>query len=192
MKLVLATKNKGKIKEFRAAFEKLGYEVLSLDDFGHIEEPVEDGKTFEENAKLKATYYMKATGCAALADDSGLAVDALGGAPGVYSARFAGPQHNDADNNAKLIRDLEGKENRHAQYVCVLTVAFPDGTYKVAKGTCEGYIQDEPVGDGGFGYDPYFYVPQYKTTMANVTMEEKYAISHRGKALRVLLEGWDA
>ena len=188
--VVLATRNKGKIREFTAAFEELGFEVRTIDDIVDVEEPEETGSSFMENAELKAMYYAEACGLPCVADDSGLEVDALGGAPGIYSARYAGSHGNDGDNNKKLVAELAEVpiEERKARYVCALVWANPDGQLVRATGTCEGIIQLEPMGKGGFGYDPYFYIPKLKTTMANISMEQKQSISHRGKALRALVE----
>nr|WP_054673822.1 XTP/dITP diphosphatase [Veillonella denticariosi] len=190
--IVLATGNKGKIREFKEAFSHLSIECVSVKDVIDINEPEETGTTFMENALLKARYYAQATKKPCLADDSGLTVDALdGGAPGVYSARYAGGVHGDDDaNNAKLIRDLQGNDNRSAHYVCALALVYPDGREITAEGFCDGLIQDEPKGgtEGGFGYDPYFYVPQCKKTMAELSIDAKESISHRGRALRKLIK----
>ncbi len=189
-KLVVATHNKGKIREFKAAFESLGLDVVGVGELVTVPEPVEDGASFLENARIKAKYYMEATGLPCLADDSGLAVDALGGAPGVHSARYAGDDCDDEANNKKLIENLKNIpfEQRTAHYVCELVLVYPDGREFSARGTCSGCIQDEPVGDGGFGYDPYFYLPDIKQTMAQISLEEKNKRSHRGLALKALLE----
>lgn len=188
--VILATRNKGKIREFTAAFEELGFEVRTIDEIVDVEEPEETGSSFMENAELKAMYYAEACGLPCVADDSGLEVDILGGAPGIYSARYAGSHGNDGDNNKKLVAELAEvpKEERQAHYVCALVWANPDGQLVRATGTCEGIIQLEPMGKGGFGYDPHFYIPKLKTTMANISMEQKQSISHRGKALRALVE----
>ncbi len=190
MKLVLATRNKGKIREFKEAFYHLNIECLSISEVCDVPEPEETGITFEDNAILKATYYMKACQMPCLADDSGLAVDALGGAPGVYSARYAGQHGDDHSNNEKLIRELQHVpfEERIAHYICVLALAYPDGTVLTAEGTCSGLIQDTPMGDGGFGYDSHFYVPNFQQTMAQLDIHTKETISHRGHALRALIE----
>lgn len=191
-RIVLATKNKGKVREFKAAFEPLGFEVIPLSGIANVVEPEETGATFMENALLKARYYAAKTGMICLADDSGLAVDALDGAPGVYSARYAGLDGDGKDeaNNKKLLQALEEVdfEDRTAQYVCALALVYPDGHEVTAEGYCHGLIQDEREGTGGFGYDPYFYVPSFRTTMASISMEQKNSISHRGNALRKLLE----
>lgn len=189
-KIVLATKNKGKIREFKAALEEVGLEGLGLQEIAEVEEPEETGTTFAENALLKATYYMKATGLPCLADDSGLAVDFLKGAPGVYSARYAGEPCDDHANNEKLRAALKGcsEEERKAHYVCALALVYPSGETLEVEASCDGYIHDEYVGEGGFGYDPLFYVPKFKKTMAEISLEEKNGISHRGRALALLLE----
>lgn len=189
MKIVVATHNKGKLREFKAALEPLGIEAVSIADVVTVPEPEETGTTFLENAQIKAQYYMKASQLPCLADDSGLAVDALDGAPGVYSARYAGEACDDEANNAKLIQALQAVpfEKRTARYVCELVLAYPDGREITATGYCEGLIQDRPEGEGGFGYDPYFYVPQFQQTMAQISLTQKNAISHRGLALQSLL-----
>ena len=188
--VVLATRNKGKIREFTAAFEELGFTVWTIDDIVDIVEPEETGSTFLENAEMKALYYAEACGLPCVADDSGLVVDALGGAPGVLSARYAGEHGNDEANNQRLVEELAEvpAEERTARYQCALVWATPAGQVVSATGSCEGRIQLTPMGKGGFGYDPYFYIPKLKTTMANISMEQKQAISHRGKALRALVE----
>ena len=188
--VVLATRNKGKIREFTAAFEELGFTVWTIDDIVDIVEPEETGSTFLENAEMKALYYAEACALPCVADDSGLEVDALGGAPGVLSARYAGDHGNDDANNQRLVEELAEvpAEERTARYQCALVWATPAGQVVSATGSCEGRIQLTPMGKGGFGYDPYFYIPKLKTTMANISMEQKQAISHRGKALRALVE----
>ena len=188
--VVLATRNKGKIREFTAAFEELGFTVWTIDDIVDIVEPEETGSTFLENAEMKALYYAEACGLPCVADDSGLEVDALGGAPGVLSARYAGDHGNDEANNQRLVEELAEvpAEERTARYQCALVWATPAGQVVSATGSCEGRIQLTPMGKGGFGYDPYFYIPKLKTTMGNISMEQKQAISHRGKALRALVE----
>lgn len=189
-KIVLATHNAGKIREFKSILEPLGYEAVSVHDvIADITEPEETGTTFAENALLKATYYMKATGLPCLADDSGIAADALGGRPGVYSARYAGPDCDDEANNQKLIRDLAPYtgDDRKGYYACVVALVWPDGRSLTGKGTCDGIIRDFYQGEGGFGYDPLFYLPEFGKTMAELSMEEKNQISHRGRALRDLL-----
>lgn len=184
-KIIIATRNKGKVKEIKDAFLDLSVELVSLGDIdSELPEPVEDGKTFIENSLLKARYYQEQTGMACLADDSGLEVEALGGAPGVYSARYSGKNANDASNNAKLVEELKklGLESSEAAYQCALTFIDTDGSVLQSQGFCRGEIRLEAVGSNGFGYDPYFYVGD--KSMAQLTLEEKDAISHRGEALR--------
>lgn len=186
-RIVLATGNKGKIREFERAFSHMNITCVPVKEVVKVDEPEETGTTFMENALLKARYYCKATGLPCLADDSGLTVDILNGAPGVYSARYAGDHGDDEANNQKLIRELQGKEDRTAHYVCALALVYPDGRELVAEGACDGLIQDEPKGTNGFGYDPYFCVPAYEKTMAELDIDTKETISHRGLALRELV-----
>ena len=196
LKIVIATKNQGKVREMINAFQGLPVELVSLADLAErFQEPVEDGDTFAANSLLKAEYYCKQTGMACLADDSGLEVEALGGAPGVYSARFAGENASDADNNAKLQQELKklGRESSPAAYQCALTFMDAEGRVLTAKGFCRGEIRLQARGENGFGYDPYFYVGD--VTMAEMSLAEKQAISHRGAALRemaVLLQDYFA
>ena len=196
LKIVIATKNQGKVREMINAFQGLPVELVSLADLAErFQEPVEDGDTFAANSLLKAGYYQKQTGMACLADDSGLEVEALGGAPGVYSARFAGENASDADNNAKLQQELKklGRESSPAAYQCALTFMDADGRVLTAKGFCRGEIRLQARGENGFGYDPYVYVGD--VTMAEMSLAEKQAISHRGAALRemaVLLQDYFA
>ena len=183
--IVVATQNKGKIAEIILALRELPVTVLALSDFGSIPEAVEDGASFLENALLKARHYAKYTGKACLADDSGLEVDALRGAPGIFSARFAGEPSDDAANNQKLIAELSKVEKAHrtARFRCVLAFVDTDENVLTTEGACEGVIGDKIQGAGGFGYDPLFYVPKLNKTMAELSKEEKNAISHRGQAL---------
>ena len=187
-KILIATKNVGKLKEIKAAFAELNAEILSLTDFENLPDAVEDGITFEDNARIKAKFFNKLTGIACLADDSGLEVDALQGAPGVNSARFAGYHAEDATNNEKLLDELKkiGVTESPADYRCVLIFVDIDGSEISADGIINGVIKISPRGNGGFGYDPYFYVSESKT-MAELTPAEKDAISHRGEALRKIL-----
>lgn len=189
MKIVVATHNKGKIREFKAALAEIGIEAVGIGELVTVPEPVEDGDTFAANARIKVHYYMKACGLPCLADDSGLEVDALDGAPGVYSARYAGEHATDEDNNKKLLNALKDvpADKRTGRYVAELVLAYPDGKELTARGTCEGVIIDEAHGEGGFGYDPYFYVPSLGHTMAEIPLAEKNAISHRGLALKKLV-----
>lgn len=186
MKIVLATNNQGKVREFHVLLAGLPLEILTLADFPHLPEVVEDGTTFSENATKKARETASATGLLALADDSGLEVDYLAGAPGVYSARYAGPQKSDKDNNARLLKDLSEvpTENRTARFRCVIAIATPEGKVELAEGSCEGRIGFTARGEGGFGYDPLFVVPEYGATFAELGLEVKNRISHRGKALK--------
>ena len=189
-KVVAATNNAKKLEEMNRILTHLGLEVVSLRSCGSFPEPVEDADSFMGNARIKALAAHENTGLAAIADDSGLIVDALDGAPGVYSSRYAGEHATDADNNAKLLRELAevpaGK--RTARYACAIAFIDEDGTKLEAFGTCEGSIGFEPHGDGGFGYDPYFVSADYPgQTLAQVDAEAKDAISHRGKALRDLV-----
>ncbi|MDE2998362.1 MAG: XTP/dITP diphosphatase [Gemmatimonadota bacterium] len=183
--LTVATKNPGKLREIR---EILGSEarLLSLADFPDVGDIVEDGRTFEANAIKKALAVASQTGHVSLADDSGLEVDALDGAPGVYSARFAGEKATDEQNNRKLLRLLEDVPDaqRTARFRCVIAVGAPDGSVQTAEGTAEGRILHSPRGTGGFGYDPLFLVSGLRRTFAELPSEEKNRISHRGNALR--------
>lgn len=190
MKIVLATHNKGKIREFQKAFSEIGWEAIPIADVAHVPEPEETGTSFKENALIKARYYAKAVHLPVLSDDSGIIADVLGDKPGIYSARYAGVHGDDEANNQKLIRDLSSYtgDDRKGRYVCVVALVWPDGRELTAEGTCEGIIRDFYQGQGGFGYDPLFYLPQYGKTMAELPMEEKNKISHRGRALRALLE----
>ncbi|MEX5284543.1 RdgB/HAM1 family non-canonical purine NTP pyrophosphatase [Selenomonas sputigena] len=185
-KIVVATKNEGKVREILAAFQKLPVELLTLKDFGDLPEAAEDADTFEGNARSKAAFYAAKTGMACLADDSGLEVEVLDGAPGVRSARFSG-RHDDAANNEKLAAELQAKgaAESAASFRCVLVFRDADGEELVAEGACIGCVRTKPRGTGGFGYDPYFYLASGKT-MAELTLAEKQAVSHRGAALRLM------
>ena len=184
--LVLATKNKGKISEFKELFRGFDIEIKSLDDFGPIPPVMEDGETFEDNAVKKARFTARVLGFPALADDSGLTVKTLGGAPGVLSARYAGEGASDRENNSKLLAKMKDIENRDAAFICVLAIAVPRGPALIYEGTCEGVISNEPAGSRGFGYDPLFYYPPLKKTFAELSKEEKNRVSHRGKAMAEL------
>lgn len=192
--ILVATTNPCKITELKAC---LGSQLkwLSLTDFDEIDEIVEDGNTFAENARKKASGYAKATGFWTIADDSGLVIDALGGAPGVQSARFSGEKLNNKDrtlidhrNIAKVLELLKGvpKENRTARFICSLCLASPEKILLETQGTLEGFITDREIGINGFGYDPIFFVPDLKKTVAQLSPEEKNSISHRGNAIRKL------
>ena len=179
MKVVLASHNAKKITEMRAILSQMGVEVLSQRDVGVDLEPEETGTTFEANARIKAKAVMEATGLPAIADDSGLMVDALDGAPGVYSARYGGPGLDDTGRWQLLLRNMAGQSHRTCRFVSVICCAFPDGSEILARGECPGVLAEGPSGAGGFGYDPIFFLPQLGKTMAQLTPEEKNQISHR-------------
>lgn len=181
--LVIATRNKNKLREFQEILKDLKIEVRSLDDFGPTPEAIEDGETFDDNAYKKAIHTAKILGLPAIADDSGLVVDALNGEPGVYSARYAGENATDEENCQKLLSELKGVENRRAHFQCVLSIAVPSGPALTYEGKCDGVIIDNKRGDSGFGYDPIFYFEELGKTFAELSMEEKNKVSHRGKAL---------
>ena len=185
MKLILASNNAHKAKEFREILAPLGIEVVTQSEAGCDFEADETGVTFEENAYIKAEAAMKATGLAAVSDDSGLEVDSLGGEPGVHSARYTGRhEDSDADRRAFLMKKLEGVEHRSARFVSAICCAFPNGDVLRARGTCEGEIATREAGENGFGYDAMFIPEGSERTMAELSADEKNAISHRGRALR--------
>jgi len=183
-KIVVATKNNGKLLEIKNILEELPVEVVSMVEDGIEIDIIEDGQTFEENALKKARAVKKYTEAIVLADDSGLEVDIMGGAPGVFSARFAGKPFSDERNNAKLISKMEGIEQRKrtARFICVIAMIMPDNREFCVRGECEGHIGFERKGNQGFGYDPLFYLPEYEKTMAELEPEIKNRISHRAKA----------
>ena len=187
MKLVLASRNRKKIKELETFLSEISSDitVLSLDDIGFHDEIVEDGATFAENSRIKASVPAE-LGYIGVADDSGLEVDALGGEPGVYSARYSGEGANDEKNNKKLLAALAGvpDEKRTARFRTVVTCIFPDGDEIQAEGVCEGRILESPRGQDGFGYDPLFWYEPLGKTFAELTPDEKNAVSHRGRAMR--------
>jgi XTP/dITP diphosphohydrolase len=189
--LVLATRNAGKTAEIRDLLKTFPIRICNLDDFGPIPEIEEDGATFDENAYKKAHFAARVLGFPALADDSGLVVEALGGAPGVYSARYAGEKATDADRCAKLLRELEGQDQRQAAFECVISIAVPEGAALTYEGRCEGQITRQPRGESGFGYDPVFFYPPSRKTFAEMTMTEKGQVSHRGRALQELQSEFD-
>lgn len=189
--LVIATKNQGKIIEIRDLLIRFAVKLKSLDDFGPIPEVVEDGETFDENAYKKASFTAKILGIPALADDSGLMVEALDGAPGVLSARYAGEKATDEQRIAKLLKALKGKANRKAAFECVLSIAVPSGPALTYEARCEGLIAERPAGENGFGYDPIFIYPPLNKTFAQMTLKEKSQVSHRGKALNELKQEFD-
>lgn len=190
MELVVATGNRGKLREIRRLLAETGIEVLGLDAFPELPEVEEDGETFEANARKKAETVARHTGRLTLADDSGLAVAALDGQPGVRSARYAGERAGDDDNNRKLLAALEGvpAECRQAAFHCAMALCRPGGECRVFHGEVAGVILTAPRGEGGFGYDPLFLVREYGKTMAELPMEVKNRISHRGQALRQAVE----
>ena len=185
--VVLATRNRGKVREFSKLLEGVFEKVVSLNDLDTPPDVIEDGLTFRENALKKARAIAQYTGKPAIADDSGLEVDALDGKPGVYSARYAGEDASDKDNIIKLLRDLNGIEEREARFVCCIALVFPDGRETVVEGRCDGFILDEPRGEGGFGYDPVFFLPGHGKTMAEIPQELKNKISHRARASQLLI-----
>lgn len=190
-KLVLASGNRGKLKEFADLLQNRGFAVHAQSEFG-LDSADETGLTFVENALIKARHVCQHTGLPALADDSGIEVDALNGAPGIYSARFAGPNASDTDNNTKLLQELASvpDEFRTARYHCVLVLIrhANDPTPLICQGAWEGRLLREPVGDGGFGYDPLFFVPTHRCSAAQLDKAEKNRISHRAIALQTLLQ----
>jgi XTP/dITP diphosphohydrolase len=189
--LVIATGNPGKTAEIRDMLKGFPINIKNLDDFGPIPPVVEDGETFDENAYKKASFVSKILGYPALADDSGLVVDALDGAPGVYSARYAAENASDQQRYTKLLDEMKGHTNRQAAFECVMSLAVPTGAALTYEGRCEGLITEKPAGDGGFGYDPVFYYPPLKKTFGELSREEKSRISHRGKALGELKDEFD-
>jgi XTP/dITP diphosphohydrolase len=194
-KIIFATGNEGKMREVREILADLGMEILSMKEAGVSMDIVEDGITFEENARIKARAVQKATGALVLADDSGLAVDYLNGEPGVYSARYMGEDTSYVIKNKSIIDRLKGIEGsaRSARFCCAIAAVFPDGSEAVTEGIIEGVIAESPSGEGGFGYDPIFYLPERGMTTAELSAEEKNSVSHRGNALRKmkpLIKDW--
>ncbi|MDQ0204436.1 RdgB/HAM1 family non-canonical purine NTP pyrophosphatase [Pectinatus haikarae] len=184
--IIIATKNKGKIREMAEEFAELPVIIRALDEFGELPDAVESGHTFAENARIKAAFYSRLTGQACLADDSGLEIDILDKRPGIYSARFAGDNASDGDNNKKMISEMKkaGVDSSNARYKCVLAFFDINGRILQAEGECEGKIKLSPKGSNGFGYDPYFYIRGGKKSMAEISALEKNEISHRGKAVK--------
>jgi XTP/dITP diphosphohydrolase len=189
--LVIATRNKGKTAEIRDLLTSFPVTIKNLDDFGPIPEVVEDGDTFDENAYKKASFTARVLGFPALADDSGLVVAALNGAPGVHSARWAGPDATDAQRARKLLDALGNQTYRSAVFECVISIAVPSGPALTYEGRCEGTISHAPAGTNGFGYDPVFFYPPLNKTFAQLTMAEKSRVSHRGKALQGVRDEFD-
>jgi XTP/dITP diphosphohydrolase len=190
--LVIASRNKGKTAEIKELLSGFPITIKNLDDFGPIPEVEEDGQTFDENAYKKASFTARVLGHPALADDSGLVVDALNGAPGVISARYAGPDATNEQRFRKLLQEMEGITHREAAFECVISLAVPTGPALTYEGRCEGFIAESPVGTNGFGYDPVFFYPPLKKTFAELTREEKGRVSHRGKALEAFKKEFDS
>ena len=188
IKFVLASRNPGKLKEMNEILSHLGIQVCSEEEAGVDVEVEETGTTFEENSLLKARAVMEASGLPAIADDSGLMVDALNGAPGVYSARYGGPGLDDAGRYRLLLENMRGVLDRKCRFVSAITLCMPSGDIVTARGECPGTLAYAPQGENGFGYDPIFFVPEKKKTFAQLTAEEKNAISHRGRALQLFQE----
>ena len=190
--LVVATQNLGKLEEFKVLMKDLPIEVKCLADYDQVEAPEENGRTFASNARFKATYYAKKLGVPCIADDSGLEVQALDGAPGVRSARYAGEKATDEENNEKLLHIMKFQVKRTCRFRCALAVALPNGkVLHEVDGICEGMLLHAPLGDGGFGYDPLFWSTELHKGMAEATIQEKNKISHRGKAIRKLVALWE-
>jgi XTP/dITP diphosphohydrolase len=192
LKIVLATRNKKKVEEIRRVLQDKTVELLTLADFPHCPEVIEDGDTFAANAEKKAIEVARATSCYALADDSGLVVDALDGAPGIYSARYAGVDATDKANLEKVLTQLADtqKNERTARFQCVISLATPQGGVESFSGTVEGQISETPQGNNGFGYDPVFVPEGHDITFAQMGGEQKDTMSHRGRALLAFSQGW--
>jgi len=188
MKLIIASNNKDKIIEIKAILGEFFEDIISLREAGIVHETIEDGKTFLQNAEKKAREIAEISGCCAIADDSGLCVDALDGAPGIFSARFCGHHGDDPANNRLLLEKMQGITDRRAHYTCAIVLAYPDGRSVSAEDYFYGEIALEERGSGGFGYDPLFYLPALGRTAGEITPEEKNSISHRAKALRALVK----
>ena len=189
--LVIATRNTGKIREIQKLLNGFPVIIKNLNDFGPIPPVIEDGDTFDDNAYKKASFTAKVLGFPALADDSGLCVDALNGTPGVHSARYGGESISDRDRCTKLLKAMESHTNRAATFHCIVSIAVPQGPALTYEGKCEGLITKNPVGENGFGYDPVFYYPPLKKTFAQLTLDEKNTVSHRGKVLKDIQDEFD-
>jgi XTP/dITP diphosphohydrolase len=192
-RLLVATTNPNKVKEIRHVLDGANVEVITLEGWPDLVAPEETGRTFEDNARLKATYYARATGQVTVAEDSGIEIDALGGVPGVESARYGGEDTSHPEKFARLYAALDrtGTRDSAARFVCALAMASPDAILFEARGVIEGRVAHKPAGSGGFGYDPFFFYPPYGRTLGQVTPEEKLAVSHRGQAFRKLREYLD-
>jgi len=189
--IVLATRNQGKTREIRELLKGFPVEIKNLEDFGPIPEVEEDGETFDDNAYKKAAFAARVLGYPAIADDSGLEVEALGGKPGVRSARFAGENVTDKENSEKLLLEMKGQTNRAAAFKCVASIAIPTGPALTYEGECHGTIMEEPRGENGFGYDPLFFHGDFNKTFAEISMAEKSRVSHRGKAFQEVADEFD-
>jgi XTP/dITP diphosphohydrolase len=191
MTLVIATSNKGKTAEIKDLLKGFPVDIKNLNDFGPIPPLKEDGNTFDENAYQKASFAARILGLPALADDSGLLVEALGDAPGIHSARYAGKNATDEQRYLKLLNEMKGKSNRNAAFECVISIAVPTGSALTYEARCQGLITERPAGSNGFGYDPIFFYPPLNKTFAELTREEKSRVSHRGKAFAELKDEFD-
>jgi XTP/dITP diphosphohydrolase len=191
IEIVLATRNKNKTKEIKGLLKNFPVIIKDFDDFGPLPEVVEDGKTFEENAYKKASFAARILGFPTMADDSGLCVKALNNAPGIFSARYAGENAKYKDLCAKLLFEMKDKKDREAYFKCVISIATPTGQALTYEAECKGLITENLKGENGFGYDPVFYYPELKKTFAQITMEEKAKVSHRGKALSDIKKEFD-
>jgi XTP/dITP diphosphohydrolase len=189
--LVIATRNKGKTAEIKDLLKGFPVDIKNLDDFGSIPPLKEDGNTFDENAYQKASFAARILGLPALADDSGLLVEALDSAPGIHSARYAGENATDEQRYLKLLDEMKGKSNRNAAFECVISIAVPTGPALTYEARCQGLITERPAGSNGFGYDPIFFYPPLNKTFAELTREEKSRVSHRGKAFAELKDEFD-
>lgn len=189
--IVIATNNKNKVREIKELLKDSPVEIKCLADYGPLPSVVEDGDTFEENAYKKAHHYAKVLGLPCLADDSGLVVDSLDGKPGVHSARYAGENATDLEKCDKLLQEMDGKEDRTARFECVLSLATPGGPALTWEGRCSGKITTERFGESGFGYDPVFFYDDFNKTFAEVSMDEKNKVSHRGRALNEFVSEFD-
>ena len=189
--LVLGTYNKGKVREFKLLFERLPIEIKELSDFSNIQKFEEKGNTFAEIAANKSKFISKTLNVPVLSDDSGLEVKSLNGAPGIYSARYAGELANDEQKNRKLLEEMKGETDRSARFSCSIAIAKPSGETLIYNGECYGILLNEPAGTNGFGYDPLFYYPPLKRTFAQLSPEEKAMVSHRGKAIHKLMNDFN-